>query len=228
MSSAISHDSATTLLGSFANLSSSGVAAPSSMAPMASAASWRTIWFSPRFSSEVVREGMATLFAHCPSTNATSCLSTALDVSSRSTRASPITASSVPLSRRANRLPYRSNNRIFGSISLLTCSSTDSFGSAGGAGSMLTYLLSAPFCSLTSPAVSFFLAHLMRSSASWHVCASGSQSQFSNSSSTFSASSALIAPRASAASCRTMLSSSSFKVLMRMGTALASSFCPRA
>mmetsp|Transcript_45890 Transcript_45890/g.115067 ORF Transcript_45890/g.115067 Transcript_45890/m.115067 type:complete len:229 (-) Transcript_45890:295-981(-) len=228
MSSAISHDSATTLLGSLANFSSRGVAAPSSMAPMASAASCRTIWFSSRFSSDVVREGMAALLAHCPSTNATSCLSTALDVSSSSTRESPRTASSVPLSRSANRLPYRSNRRTLGSISLLTCWSTDRLGSAGGAGSMLTCLLSAPSCSLTSPAASFFLAHLIRSSASWQVCARGSQSLFSNSCSTRSASSALIAPSASAASCLTMLSSSSLRVLISTGTALASSFCPRA
>mmetsp|Transcript_25031 Transcript_25031/g.48686 ORF Transcript_25031/g.48686 Transcript_25031/m.48686 type:complete len:229 (-) Transcript_25031:266-952(-) len=228
MSSAISQDSATTLFGSLANFCSRGVAASSDIAPIASAASCRTIWFSSRFSRDAVREGRAALLAHCPSTKATSWRSTALEASSRSTLLRPSTASSLFLSRRANRLPYLSNRRTVGSIRIATCWSTERFGSAGGAGSMLTYRLSDPSLTSTSPAASFFLAQRMRSSASWHVWARGSHSQFSNSSNTLSASSARIAPSASAASCRTMLSSSPLRALISTGTALASSFCPSA
>ena len=44
-------------------------------------------------------------------------------------------------------------------------------GSAGGAGSMVWNLVaSSPFASLLSPPC-FFAAQRMRSSASWHVCA---------------------------------------------------------
>mmetsp|Transcript_28451 Transcript_28451/g.60267 ORF Transcript_28451/g.60267 Transcript_28451/m.60267 type:complete len:228 (+) Transcript_28451:435-1118(+) len=186
----------------------------SSMAPKASALSCLTILCSFCRLRLVSRYSTASGCCICPKMYATSCLNRALDLSDTNDFPSSLTDSTPPRLRSENMARYRSNSGADSSVKIAPISADDKascFG-CGGAGSTEEYGLSihAHAMGVFSPSTPPFIFHRIKSRAKRHVSpTSTDESLLAHFSSAGIDREDPMAPKASAHSWRTIVSSAS-------------------